>query len=121
MQTLETIKSKSQETVNNLLEKGKEQPEEVKTWGVTAGGAVVGAVAVAAVAKGVLALLATLASPPVALTIGAIGGGVLSWNYISGQSQPGQSEEAAPTAETATEAVEPVIPASAPSMEAAAI
>lgn len=99
MQTVETIKAKSQETFNNLLEKGKEQPEEVKTWGVTAGGAVVGALALAAVAKGVLAILATLAAPPVALTVGAIGGGVLGWNFI--QSQSSATAEAAVTAPAA--------------------
>lgn len=113
MQTLETIKSKSQETINNLVEKGKEQPEEVKTWGITVGGAVVGAVAVAAIAKGVVAILATLASPPVALTVGAVGGGIVGWNFMNSQ-KAGQSVEA-----TAT--VESMSGAGIPPMEAAAI
>lgn len=85
MQTLETIKTKSQTTMNNLLVKGKEQPEEIKTWGVTAGSAVVGAVAVTAVAKGVVAILTAIASPPVALTLGAVGGGALSWSFMQRQ------------------------------------
>lgn len=82
MQTLETVKVRGQASLANLVEKAKEQPDDVKTWGVTAGGAIVGAVALTAVASGVLAVLATLAAPPVALTVGAIGGGVLGWNYM---------------------------------------
>ncbi len=120
MQTFETIKSKSQETINNLVEKGKEQPEEVKTWGVTAGGAVVGAVAVAAVAKGVVAILATLASPPVALTVGAVGGGIWGWNFMSSQ-KAGQSKEATAATESSTGTVEAMSGAGVPPMEAAAI
>jgi len=110
MQTLESIKSKSQESINKLLEKGKEQPEEVKTWGVTAGGAVVGAIAVTAVAKGVIAVLATLAAPPVSLAVGAVGGGLLSWNYINGQGKAEQREEDA----AAVESVEPAFEAGTP-------
>lgn len=82
MQTLETVKVRGQASLANLVEKAKEQPDNVKTWGATAGGAVVGAVALTAVASGVLAVLATLAAPPVALTVGAIGGGLLGWNYM---------------------------------------
>ncbi len=85
MQTLETIKTKSQETLNNLLEKGKERPEEVKAWGITAGGAVVGALTVTAAAKGVVAIFAAIAAPPIALTLGAVGGGVLGWNFMQKQ------------------------------------
>ena len=108
MQTLETIKSRSQETWNTLLEKGKEQPDDVKRWGVTAGGAIVGAVIVPAVAKGVVAILATLTAPPIALTVGAVGGGVLGWNWMQES--------------TAASANAPAAPASgAPAVEAAAI
>lgn len=82
MQTLETVKARGQASLTNLVEKAKEQPDDVKTWGVTAGGAVVGAVALTAVSSGVLAVLATLAAPPVALAVGAIGGGLLGWNYM---------------------------------------
>jgi len=111
MQTVETFKAKSQETLNNLLEKGKEQPEEVRTWGVTAGGAVVGAIALAAVAKGVLAILATLASPPVALTIGAVGGGVFGWNFMKSQNTP---SNATPEAQPETIAAEVMVAEGSP-------
>jgi len=107
MQTLESLKSRGQETVNNLLEKGKGQPDEIKTLGVTAGGAVVGAVTVAAVAKGVVAILATLASPPVALTVGAVGGGLLGWNWMKEQSQAAAVDEAG------APAADPIAPAEA--------
>lgn len=96
MQTVETIKQRSQKTVNNLLEMGKDQPEEVKTWGATAGGAVVGAVTLAAVAKGVVAILSTLTAPPVALTVGALGGGLLGWNLMKEQTAGEEDDEVAP-------------------------
>ncbi len=82
MQTLETMKSKSQERINRLIDLGKQQPEQVRTWGVTAGAALAGAVALTAVAKGVLAVVGTLATPPVALSIGALAGGVLGWSFM---------------------------------------
>jgi len=85
MEAMETVKMKSQESVARLLKQVQDQPQEVKTWGAAAGGAVVGALAVAGAANGILALLSTLAAPPVALTIGAIGGGVLTWNYVQQQ------------------------------------
>lgn len=101
MQTLETVKTRSQTTFNNLLQKGKEQPEEVKTWGITAGGAVVGAIVVTAAAKGVLSVLATLAAPPVALTVGALGGGALGWNYLHNQRSAKPPEPTSSEAATA--------------------
>jgi hypothetical protein len=104
MQTLENIKTTSQERFNSLRQKGKEQPDDVKVWGVTAGGAVVGALAVTAVAKGVVAVLSTLAAPPVALTVGAVGGGLLGWNYIHkrpAEGQPATAPDDAPDAESA--------------------
>lgn len=106
MQTLETLKSRGQENFSNLLERGKEQPETVKTWGVTAAAGVGGAVAVAALAKGVVAIAATLASPPVALTVGAVGGGALGWTWIQKQLENNGVEDAA-----ATEAAVPETPA----------
>ena len=39
-------------------------------------------VALTAAASGILAVVATLAAPPIALTIGAVGGGLLGWNYM---------------------------------------
>jgi len=82
MQTLETMKSKSQESINRLVDLGKQQPEQVRTWGVAAGAALAGALALTAVAKGVLGVVATLANPPVALSIGALAGGVLGWSFM---------------------------------------
>lgn len=82
MQTLDTIKARSQTGFANLMEKAKEPPSEVKTWGATAGGAVVGALALRALAGGIVAVVAALATPPVAMTVGAVGGGLLGWNYM---------------------------------------
>lgn len=92
MQSLETIKSKSQESLNHLIDLGKSQPPQVQTWGVTGGAALVGAVALAAVAKGVLAIIATIANPPVALAVGALAGGVAGWSFMQ---TPKSTEESA--------------------------
>lgn len=102
MQTLETIKSRSQASVTNLVEKAKEQPEDVKTWGVTAAGAAVGAVALTAMASGVLAVLAAVAAPPVALTVGAVGGGLLGWNYMRNRQMTPPSFTPPPAPETSS-------------------
>ena len=82
MQSLNNLKSKGQESWQRLVETGQQQPASVALWGATAGGAVVGAVALTAAASGILAVVATLAAPPIALTIGAVGGGLLGWNYM---------------------------------------
>ena len=85
MQTLETMKSRSQAGLTSLVENAREQPPAIKKWGVTAGSAVVGAFALKAVSGGVVALLSTLTVPPVAMTLGAVGGGLLGWNYMRNQ------------------------------------
>ena len=82
MKNLEAIRAAGQEQLNYLVDLGKEQPAEVKTWGVTAGAAVAGSLVLTAGAQGLLAIVATLASLPVSLTVGAIGGGVLGWLYM---------------------------------------
>lgn len=110
MQTLETMKARSQERFTNLVEKAKEQPDDVKTWGMMAGGALVGAAAVAVTANGIVAILTALAAPPVALTVGAIGGGLLGWNYMRSHQAAGHpvAPPAAPVTDTApviTEAI----------------
>ncbi|MEZ4734821.1 MAG: hypothetical protein R3E79_47620 [Caldilineaceae bacterium] len=87
MQTVETMKSKGQESLNRLVDLGKSQPPEVQTWGVTGGAAVVGALAVAAAAKGILAVVAVVANPPVALAVGALAGGAVGWSFMQ-KSQP---------------------------------
>ena len=93
MQNLETIKTRSQESLSSLVERGKQQPENVQTWGVTAATGVAGALAVAAVAKGVLTVVGMLANPPVALTVGALGGGALGWSFMQKQGEAGGSGE----------------------------
>jgi len=107
MQTLETVKARSQASLNTLMEKSKAQPDEVKTWGVTAGGALVGALALTAAANGILAILAALATPPVALTVGAVGGGILGWNYMRGRQEAGHTDAPVDTATVVVPATEP--------------
>lgn len=93
MKNLEGLKSRSQESLTHLADLGKRQPPEVQTWSVTAATAVVGALAVAAAAKGVLAVVGTLAYPPVALTAGALGGGLFGWSFMKQQTK---SQDRAP-------------------------
>lgn len=99
MQSLTTLKAKSQESLNRLTENVKQQPPEVQLWGAVAVAAVIGGVVVAAGAKGVLAVVGTLAAPPVALTVGALGGGFLGWNFMQNQTAPmaAQPVEVPPT------------------------
>lgn len=82
MQAVETIKKSRLAYVANGLEKGQGEPAVIKTWGITAGGALVGAATVAASAPRLLALATFLATPPLALTVGALGGAVLGWRYM---------------------------------------
>lgn len=91
MEQINKFKEQSQAGLKRLREVGENQPEDVKLWGVTAGTAVVGGVVVAAVAKGLVAVLATLANPAVALTIGAVAGGAFGWSYM--QSHIKQEDE----------------------------
>ncbi|MEZ4735971.1 MAG: hypothetical protein R3E79_53455 [Caldilineaceae bacterium] len=85
MQNLTTLKVKSQESLNRLVERAQQQPPEVQLWGVVAVSAVAGGIVVAAGAKGLLAVVGTLAVPPVALTVGALGGGILGWSFMQNQ------------------------------------
>jgi hypothetical protein len=82
MQSLESIKTKSQESLNRLVDLGKSQPPEVKIWGITGGAAVVGAMTVAALARAVLVIVATVANPPVAVAVGAVAGGIVGWSLM---------------------------------------
>ena len=93
MQSLKSIGRKSQESVVNLVERGREQPEQTTAWAVTAGGALVGALTLGVVAKGTAAVLTVLLSPPVAVAAGALGGGALGWNYMRSRQQGAQSNE----------------------------
>lgn len=101
MQSLTTMKDKSQASWNRLVEAGKQQPEERKVWGVTIAAAVVGGLALAAVSKGVLAIVGTLAAPPVALTVGALAGGAVGWSFMQNQPTEAAPATVAPVAEAA--------------------
>jgi len=88
------IKEKSQNTVSTLFSFGKDQPEDVKLWGVAGAAGIAGALGIAAVTKGVLAVVATVANPFVAVPVGAIGGGMLGWSYMKANGN-GAAEETA--------------------------
>ena len=96
VQIAEMVKNKSQTYGVNLLEKARAQPHALKTWEVTASAAFVGAVAMAATAPSLLALLSLLATPPVAMTVGGVGGGVWGWYYMRKHqpSRAGSTEKA---------------------------
>jgi hypothetical protein len=116
MKNITDLKTVGQDSLVRLVDLGKQQPEQVQTWGLTAAAAVAGALALAATAQGLLALLATLAAPPVALTIGAVGGGLAGWSFIQNQKAAdatrqadlvGESEMAAVAQTGETDLVEP--------------
>lgn len=109
MQSLTTIKDKSQQSWNRLIETGKQQPEERKLWGVTIAAALVGGVALAAVSKGVLAVIGTLAATPVALTVGALAGGAVGWSLMQNQPETAVAPVVAPTAEATMPVVEAAV------------
>ena len=79
MSKLEDAKENVQETISDMTE----EPGGVKTWGITAASATVGAIAVPTLAKGVVVLAALAAAPTIAVTAGAVGGGVLGWKYMT--------------------------------------
>lgn len=82
MSVVETIKQNGLTTLVTALEKVSAEPTEVKTWGVTAGGALIGAAAMAVSTHGLLTVVTFLSTPAVALTVGALGGGLLGWRYM---------------------------------------
>ena len=94
MQTLETLKTKGKARFASVMDVAKDQPSDLKHWGVAAGSAVVGAVAVNAAARGMVAILAVMASPPIALTLGAVGGGYLGWSYLQKRQAAAQGADA---------------------------
>lgn len=59
----------------------------LSTWAVTAASAAAGAVVLNIAAPTIVALLATIAAPPVALTLGAVGGGAAGWRYMNGRNE----------------------------------
>lgn len=82
MDPLSELQAKGRERINRLIELGKQQPEPVQTWGVTAAAAAGGALVLTATTQGVLAVAAALAAPPVVLTVGVVGGGLAGWSYF---------------------------------------
>ena len=99
MKNLESLKTRTQESVAHLVDLGRQQPEAVQQWGVTAGAALVGALALTAVSKGILGVVATLANPPVALTAGALGGGLFGWSFMQRRPQTQADAAGAASAE----------------------
>ena len=85
MQPVETMKTKGQASVTALVEQSKLPSGTAIAWGATAGGALVGGAVAIATKQGIVALFALLAAPPVAWTVGALGGGWLGWHYMRRQ------------------------------------
>ncbi len=92
MQTIKTWTAKGQESLTHLVELGKQQPAQVQTWAVVGGAALAGGLVMGTVAKGVLAVVGTLASTPVSLTVGALAGGVAGWTYLQSQKQQREAD-----------------------------
>lgn len=88
MNNLTTLKTKTQEGWQRLLDTAQQQPPEVQKWSIVAASAVAGGLVVAASAKSVLTIVSVIAAPPVALSVGAVAGGVLGWRYRQGKLQP---------------------------------
>src|ERR1043165_3439043 len=95
MDNLKTIKARSQEGLTRLVEVSKQQPPEVQLWGTVAASALVAGVVIAAGAKGLLAIVGILAAPPIAITVGALGGGAIGWSYMQNRRQPTETEQSA--------------------------
>ncbi|MEM7127073.1 MAG: hypothetical protein AAF702_12150 [Chloroflexota bacterium] len=97
--TYDAVVTQSKQTLDNITKAGTEEPAAAKKWGVTAVAGLGGALALGAVAKGVLGLAAILANPGVAITAGAVGGGILGYRYITqaveGNTEAGTADAAA--------------------------
>ena len=93
-QEMNTQQDKEKDAPSNSAQSDKNQAADLQTWGVTGAAAIAGGVAMAVAARGTLVVLAALASTPVSLTIGAIGGGLLGWRYMQRARQSGATESA---------------------------
>ena len=71
-------------------------------------GGIVALLALAAIAKGVLGIVGTLAYPPVALTAGALGGGVFGWSFMQQRAEEKTTSPADALAAEAATLVEPI-------------
>lgn len=114
MQQLNELKDKGQHGVAQALDAGKKQAGKAKTLGVTVGSAVVGGIALAAAAQPIIMLTSMLATPPVAMTVGAVAGGALGWRFVRGKANNKPSDLPAAQAPTA-----PTAPTEAPAPTAA--
>lgn len=124
MAAVETNKQHGQTNVITALERVSVQPAAVKTWGVTAGSALIGAMAMAVSAQGAFALATLLAMPPLAVTVGTLGGGLLGWRYMRNQQarSVGLSTTASPcTGVDDLERINGITPAYASRLRAAGI
>ena len=74
----------------------RETTTHILLWSGTAASAVAGSITLAMAAKGVIAIVSTLAFPPVALTVGAVAGGALGWNYLHGNQNSAASDSEQP-------------------------
>ena len=117
MQKLNTFKEKGQQEWNRLRDAGKQRPTSLMLWSGTAASAVAGSITLAVAAKGVIAIVSTLAIPSVALTVGAVAGGALGWNYLHGNQNSAASDaeqmDAMPISGATTMAGEGAVAASA--------
>ena len=93
-QEMNTPQEKEMGASSNSAQSNKNQATNLQTWGVTGVAAVAGGVVMAVAARGALVVLAALASTPVSLTIGAIGGGLLGWRYMQRARQSSATQSA---------------------------
>ena len=93
-QEMNTQQDKEKDASLNSAQSDKNQAADLQTWGVTGAAAIAGGVVMAVAARGTLVVLAALASTPVSLTIGVIGGGLLGWRYMQRARQSGAAQSA---------------------------
>ena len=114
MQTITDLKDKGQQGLNQAVDAGKQHTSTAKLIGVTAGAAVAGSVAMVVVAPPAIALAATLLIPSVAMTVGAVTGGVLGWRWMrnrTGEKAEAGTGSAEPVAVVDEPAPQPAAPA----------
>jgi len=90
MEQFDTMKEKSQGVWSSVVDRGKQQSAPVQEVGVTAAAGLGGAAILGATSK--LGIAALLTYPATAVTIGAVGGGILGWRYIRNRLKAGGHE-----------------------------
>lgn len=78
---MKNLNSIGEQVVTQIKQLDTPQVGAIPSWGVTAAAALSGGIALNIAARGLLAVVATLTSPPVALSVGAIAGGFFGWRY----------------------------------------